>query len=150
MVTGDGGFDIVTAVRRVSVRTTVHDLDIDSTHNFVAGGLVTHNSIYSWRGAKVENMTKLGKDFFGQRSDRWIIDIPVQLHLERTDGTIYSREDWISSTLIPTLRALSFPSSTPHAEQEAEVRRQYGAWKATLQRTFWKNLPGLLEIPAVN
>lgn len=65
MVTADGRFDVVTEVRAVSAPTTVHDLDIDSTHNFVAGGVVTHNSIYSWRGAKVENMAKLGKDFPG-------------------------------------------------------------------------------------
>jgi len=65
MVTADGRFDVVTDVRRVSGPTAVHDLDIDGTHNFVAGGLVTHNSIYSWRGAKVENMAKLGRDFPG-------------------------------------------------------------------------------------
>jgi len=30
----------------------VYDLDIENTHNFVANGLITHNSIYGWRGAR--------------------------------------------------------------------------------------------------
>ncbi len=32
---------------RVTLGTTVHDIDVAETHNFVANGLVTHNSIYS-------------------------------------------------------------------------------------------------------
>jgi len=65
MVTAEGRFDVVTGIRPINEAVTVHDIDVDSTHNFVAGGLVTHNSIYSWRGAKVENMAKLSRDFPG-------------------------------------------------------------------------------------
>jgi DNA helicase-2/ATP-dependent DNA helicase PcrA len=42
---------------------TVYDLNIERTHNFVANGVVTHNSIYRWRGARVENLHKFREDF---------------------------------------------------------------------------------------
>jgi len=58
------GFVTVEAIERTAVMTqTVHDLDIERTHNFVANGVVTHNSIYGWRGAKIENLHKLTRDF---------------------------------------------------------------------------------------
>ena len=34
-------------------RRRVYDLDVEDTHNFIADGLVTHNSIYSFRGADI-------------------------------------------------------------------------------------------------
>jgi DNA helicase-2/ATP-dependent DNA helicase PcrA len=42
---------------------TVHDLNIARTHNFIAGGVVTHNSIYRFRGARVENLAQFRRDF---------------------------------------------------------------------------------------
>ncbi|MFZ5800893.1 MAG: 3'-5' exonuclease, partial [Candidatus Omnitrophota bacterium] len=35
---------------------TVYDLEIARTHNFIANGVVVHNSIYKWRGAAVSNI----------------------------------------------------------------------------------------------
>ncbi|HEX4895355.1 MAG TPA: UvrD-helicase domain-containing protein [Solimonas sp.] len=60
-----GGLDVVEEVHRCEREMTVHDLDIESTHNYLANGIVTHNSIYSWRGARVDHMLKLSKDFPG-------------------------------------------------------------------------------------
>ncbi|HEU5305374.1 MAG TPA: UvrD-helicase domain-containing protein, partial [Gemmatimonadales bacterium] len=34
----------------------VYDLEIDRTHNFIADGVVVHNSIYKWRGAAISNV----------------------------------------------------------------------------------------------
>jgi len=65
LFSADGGYDIVSEVVPKSGTARVYDLNIENTHNFVAGGLVTHNSIYSWRGAKVEHMMRLSKDFPG-------------------------------------------------------------------------------------
>ncbi len=51
------GYDIVKSVD--SVRTEgieVYDLNIENTHNFIANGLSTHNCIYTWRGATIENL----------------------------------------------------------------------------------------------
>ncbi len=62
---GDGANDHVTRVSRKKAATEVFDLNVSGTHNYVANGVVTHNSIYSWRGAKVENMIRMEKDFPG-------------------------------------------------------------------------------------
>lgn len=43
--------DTVAKVEYIPYRGYVYDLDIQETHNFIANGVVTHNSIYGWRGA---------------------------------------------------------------------------------------------------
>ncbi len=55
----ESGFDVVEEIERVSLKgTRVYDLDIEHTHNFIANGIVTHNCIYTWRGATIENLLK--------------------------------------------------------------------------------------------
>ncbi len=41
----------------------VYDLDIDLVHNYIANGMVVHNSIYSWRGADYRNINYLREDY---------------------------------------------------------------------------------------
>jgi DNA helicase II / ATP-dependent DNA helicase PcrA len=58
------GYDIVSTVSRVPVsQSSVFDLDIEKTHNFIANGIVTHNCIYSWRGAEIKNMLHFEKTY---------------------------------------------------------------------------------------
>ncbi len=62
--TADGSLDTVEAVAvapRASV--TVYDIDVEDSHNFVANGLLTHNSIYAFRGANVGNMADFEREF---------------------------------------------------------------------------------------
>ena len=56
MFDGAGGYDVVETVERVALDAPVHDVDIDRTHNFIANGIVTHNSIYGFRGADIRNI----------------------------------------------------------------------------------------------
>jgi DNA helicase-2/ATP-dependent DNA helicase PcrA len=58
---GEGGYDVVERVERVPLDVPVYDLDIEATHNFIANGIITHNSIYSWRGA----IPRVVRDFQG-------------------------------------------------------------------------------------
>ncbi|HET9577392.1 MAG TPA: UvrD-helicase domain-containing protein, partial [Usitatibacter sp.] len=64
MMAGDGAAERVVSVRRIpGDRHRVHDIDVFPTHNYIAAGLVTHNSIYRFRGAEVGNMNEFVRDF---------------------------------------------------------------------------------------
>jgi DNA helicase-2/ATP-dependent DNA helicase PcrA len=63
MVDARGNFDVVTEVETVELDRPVYDIDVERTHNFVAGGLVTHNSIYKFRGADFRNLMKFEEVF---------------------------------------------------------------------------------------
>jgi DNA helicase-2/ATP-dependent DNA helicase PcrA len=63
VATESGEFDVVERVEDEEFDAEVYDLNVGRTHNFVANGVVTHNSIYRWRGARVENLHKFREDF---------------------------------------------------------------------------------------
>ena len=56
MFAEDGSYDVVERVESVTIDGPVYDLDVEGTHNFVANGLVTHNSVYAFRGADIRNV----------------------------------------------------------------------------------------------
>ena len=56
-------YDEIIDIIRAKVNQTVYDLEIDRTHNFIANGIIVHNSIYKFRGASVSNILQFKDDF---------------------------------------------------------------------------------------
>ncbi|HKU14493.1 MAG TPA: UvrD-helicase domain-containing protein [Steroidobacteraceae bacterium] len=63
MADAAGNYDIVERIEDDELSGNVYDLNVAGTHNFVANGIVTHNSIYRWRGARVENLHQFRRDY---------------------------------------------------------------------------------------
>ena len=41
----------------------VFDLEVENLHNYIAGGIVVHNSVYRWRGADYRNVQRFETDY---------------------------------------------------------------------------------------
>lgn len=108
MIGQNGEKLIIKDVKKVQVQTTVYDIDVEDFHNFFANGVLSHNSIYSFRGAKPENLNLLKNDFNAQvikieknyRSDANI--------LEAANAVISNNKNRQGKNLVPTKSASNY------------------------------------------
>ncbi|HSW97198.1 MAG TPA: UvrD-helicase domain-containing protein [Candidatus Saccharimonadales bacterium] len=56
-------YDEIISIERKGDTQDVYDLEVDKTHNFIANGIIVHNSIYAFRGSSVSNMMQFRTQF---------------------------------------------------------------------------------------
>jgi DNA helicase-2/ATP-dependent DNA helicase PcrA len=102
VVEGGIGESVVALVTWEDYEGAVYDLSVPETRNYVAGGIVVHNSIYGWRGADIQNILDFEKDYpdatvvrleQNYRSTKTILAIASKLianNTQRKDKTLWT------------------------------------------------------------
>ncbi len=54
---------VINKAENIEKNVIVYDLEVKTTHNFIADEIVVHNSIYKFRGASVSNILEFKKDY---------------------------------------------------------------------------------------
>jgi DNA helicase-2/ATP-dependent DNA helicase PcrA len=55
--------DEIVDITREPYSGAVYDFEVENLHNYIAGGIVVHNSIYRWRGADWRNVHRFEQDY---------------------------------------------------------------------------------------
>ena len=93
-------YKMVVSRREKIEKIETYDLEIEKTHNFIAEGIVVHNSIYKFRGAAVSNILYFKKDYKkakniiltkNYRSTQTILDNAYRLIQHNNPDTLESK-----------------------------------------------------------
>lgn len=118
----------ITAIKRRQHDDDVYDLDIGSVHNYAVESVVSHNSIYSWRGADFKNILNFERDYSNAtiikleqnyRSTKAILDAAhkvITKNRQRSDKKLWT--DAGSGTPVKVVQ-----SSNERSEAEAIITR---------------------------
>ncbi len=145
----DGTYEIVKEVSFLKDRPRVYDIDIEHTHNFIANGIVTHNSIYSWRGADIKNILQFERHFpnativmleENYRSTQTIItasnDI-IEKNVNRPLKNVYTKNH--EGELISVYAAMSGQEEAEHVALKAKELIKSGAFPSDIAVLFRTN-----------
>lgn len=64
--------DIVSKVETIDYEGKVYDINVDKFHNFIANGIVTHNSLYRFRGADSNSFNNIQSELEAQSNGKKI------------------------------------------------------------------------------
>ncbi|MFA7253732.1 MAG: UvrD-helicase domain-containing protein [Patescibacteria group bacterium] len=97
--------DEIIAIEKFDYAGDLYDLDIANLHNYIANGMVVHNSIYSWRGANFRNILNFEKDYKNAvvikleqnyRSTKTILEAAndvIKFNENKTDKKLWTEND---------------------------------------------------------
>ena len=96
----------------------------------------SHAVVRSWNHLRGEwRLTQLGRQFYGQRQDRWLIHFPTRTHIQRKNSSYFVKDDWLPSSATD-LGELSYAATTSEAAQRADVQRRAQEWLASIERQY--------------
>ncbi|HET7089993.1 MAG TPA: UvrD-helicase domain-containing protein [Anaerolineae bacterium] len=94
--------DEIVQIDREAYKGKVYDLEVQHLHNYLAGGVVVHNSIYRFRGADFRNVRRFQQDYpdaqvilleQNYRSTQTILDAArglIRRNRQRTDKRLFT------------------------------------------------------------
>jgi DNA helicase-2/ATP-dependent DNA helicase PcrA len=124
--------DTIINVEKKIYNGKIYDINVERYHNFIANGIVTHNSIYSWRQARPENINDFIRDYkanvhyltYNYRSCSEII--------AHANGFQQFGQPMVPKTSITgKISVTEFPSQEEEAEQIAQALLKMGNYNNT-------------------
>ncbi|HEV8143264.1 MAG TPA: 3'-5' exonuclease, partial [Methylomirabilota bacterium] len=141
-------FERVIGVREELRLSDVYDLEVDRTHNFVANGVVVHNSIYKFRGAAISNILAFIDAYpdaprvvltENYRSHQAILDAAYRLIRYNDPDRLEAKDAEVSKHLVaarepagPDPVHLHYETATHEADSVAamiQAKVEAGAWR---------------------
>jgi len=141
-------YERVVAVTEEHRTSDVYDLEVERTHNFVANGVVVHNSIYKFRGAAISNVLAFIDQYpdaprivitENYRSHQAILDAAYRLIKFNDPDRLEAKDPDVSKHLIaarepmgPEPQHLHYETATQEADAIAamiEEKVEAGTWK---------------------